>query len=104
MDYSIVMSKKFIDKEWSCGETYESLEWFDITILKPTQEELDSLWEEIKLDDIRVKRDELLKESDFRALPDYSSEHKEAWIQYRQELRDFPSIWVEGMEFPRKPE
>jgi len=30
--------------------------------------------------------------------------NKEAWVLYRQELRDFPALWVEGMEFPTKPE
>jgi len=51
---------------------------------------------------MREQRDRLLKECDHTALPDFP--RRELWLTYRQELRDFPSIWVEGMEFPTKPE
>ena len=44
---------------------------------------------------------ELLKESDHCALPDFPRRDK--WLSYRQELRDFPSVWTEGMSFPEKP-
>ena len=40
MDYSKVLIKYYIDKEWTCNETYESIVWYDKTIEKPTQEEL----------------------------------------------------------------
>ena len=53
---------------------------------------------------MRQERNQLLKDCDFRVLPDYPDTNKEAFIQYRQALRDFPAIWVEGMEFPTKPE
>jgi hypothetical protein len=44
--------------------------------------------------EFRMIRDYLLNESDWVLLPDapISEEKKELWIQYRQELRDFPSI------------
>jgi len=53
---------------------------------------------------MRQERNQLLKESDFRMLPDYPNTNKEAWELYRQELRDFPALWSEGMDFPTKPE
>ena len=53
---------------------------------------------------MRQERNQLLKDCDFRVLPDYPNTNKEAWITYRQELRDFPALWSEGMNFPEKPE
>ena len=52
---------------------------------------------------MREERNQLLKDCDFRVLID-SNNDKEQWTQYRQELRDFPSIWVEGMPFPTAPQ
>ena len=48
MDYSKVLVKHYPQFSWSCGETYESIEWIDTTTEKPTQEHLQSLWEELK--------------------------------------------------------
>jgi len=50
------------------------------------------------------RNNQLLKDCDFRVLPDYPDTNKEAWIIYRQELRDFPALWVEGTSFPSPPE
>lgn len=49
---------------------------------------------EIEIDKIRVKRDELLRLSDFSQLPDapFSSEKKKQYREYRQYLRDLPSL------------
>jgi len=56
----------------------------------------------MEIDIIREKRNKLLQDSDYRALPDFPQRDK--WIVYRQELRDFPSVWVHDMPFPQKPE
>ena len=56
---------------------------------------------------MREKRNELLKECDFKFVSDYphsSDEKKQEWLSYRQSLRDFPSVWEGGMEYPLKPE
>ena len=103
----LVLLKYYADKMWNCGETYESLIWKDTTTEKPTEEELNIKWAEIKIEQMREKRNELFKECDFRFVSDYpfsSEEQKEEWKKYRQSLRDLPSIWVEGMEYPKKPE
>jgi hypothetical protein len=102
MDISKILTKYYLNNSWCCGETYESLEWYDTTIVKPIQEELDLKYDELLLDEMREQRDKLLRECDHCALPDFPS--RELWLTYRQELRDFQSIWVEGMEFPTKPE
>ena len=48
MDYSKVLVKYYPQCSWSCGETYESLKWKDKTTEKPTEEELNVKWEELK--------------------------------------------------------
>jgi len=42
MDYSKLLIKYYIDKEWTCGESYESIVWYDKTEPKPIQEHLES--------------------------------------------------------------
>ena len=60
---------------------------------------MNELYELILVDEMREKRNKLLAETDFRVLPDYDTD-KDLWIDYRQKLRDLPSIWVKDMEFP----
>ena len=103
----LVLIKYYSNNVWICGETYDSLIWKDTTREKPTEEELNIKWAELKIEQMREKRNELLKECDFRFVLDFpsSEEKKEEWKIYRQLLRDLPSIWVEGeTEFPTKPE
>jgi len=59
-------------------ETYESLIWNDKTTEKPTEEELNIKWAELKKEQMREKRNELLKECDFKFVSDYphSSDEK----------------------------
>ena len=101
MDYSIILGKYYLNYSWSCGDTYDSLEWYDTTIPKPTLEELELKYDDLKKDNMREHRDKLLRECDHTALPDYPQ--RDRWLAYRQALRDFPTVWVEGMEFPEKP-
>jgi len=103
MNYSNVLSKFYGDKMWSCGDTYESLEWNDTTIPKPTEDELNLKWNGLLKDLMREERNQLLKESDYTVLPDFPSLNKQSWLDYRQQLRDFPSVWSVGMSFPTKP-
>jgi len=60
---------------------------------EPTQEEL-----------IRGKRDSLLKETDWMVLPD-SSQPSQAWLDYRQALRDIPQQegFPSNVVWPIKP-
>ena len=102
MDYSKILTKYYLNYSWSCGETYETIEWYDTTLAKPTQEHLESLWEDYFKENMRQERNRLLRECDFCALPDFPQRDK--WLAYRQALRDLPSVWTEGMEFPEKPE
>lgn len=101
MDISKILVKYYSGISWTCGDTYDTLEWLDTTMPKPTQEELELKYDDLLVEEMRSRRDELLKECDFRALPDYP--HREAWLDYRQKLRDFPAIWLVGDPFPQPP-
>jgi len=102
MDCSKILLKYYSELAWICGETYETLEWNDTTISKPTEEELDLKYDELLLDEMREERNQLLKDCDYTALPDFPQRDK--WIVYRQELRDFPSVWTPETPFPTSPE
>ena len=66
----------------------------------PTQQECEDYWtttlqNEITLKSLRRKRDFLIKESDAYSLPDFphaTPEKKQEWLDYRQALRDLPSV------------
>ena len=102
VNYREVLLKYYGDIHWKCGKTYESIEWYDETSEKPTKEKLDELYELYLLEQVRQERNQLLQDSDFRVLVDYVKD-KDLWIEYRQKLREFPSIWVKDMEFPTPP-
>lgn len=45
IDYTLILSTNYIGKQWSLnGDSYDGLDWLDSTP-KPTQSELDALWE-----------------------------------------------------------
>ena len=98
----MILLRYYTENSCSCGDTYESLEWTDITP-QPSKEHLENLWIGLSKEMMREERNQLLKESDYTALIDFPSTNKQAWLDYRQELRDFPSVWTEGVPFPSKP-
>ena len=104
MDYSKILGKYYSGYAWICGETYVSLKWLDETLAKPTEAELESLWEDLLLEEMREERNRLLKDCDCKVLVDYPNKNKKAWLSYRRKLRDFPTVWTEGTPFPEKPE
>ena len=68
IDYSQILATNYVGKQWSLsGNSYDGLDWFDSTP-KPTQVELDALWEstqatiaEQKAQAIAVKKSALAK-------------------------------------------
>ena len=101
MDISKLLGKYYSNNEWCCGNTYETLKWYDTETPKPTKEHLESLWNDVLNDDMRKERNKLLSETDYTALPDFPN--RDMYLEYRQKLRDFPAVWSEGMAFPEKP-
>ena len=60
------------------------------------------------MENLRDKRNNLLKQSDWTVLPDSPIADKTAWQTYRQELRDITNglttvEQVEAVAFPTKP-
>ena len=48
IDYALIFSINYVGKQWSLdGDSYDGLNWLD-TSPKPTQAELDALWESTK--------------------------------------------------------
>ncbi len=84
----------------SSNDDYSTLEWDDTnTQPKPTLAECEAAWQEIiseaPMKQLREERDKKLLETDkYTSIPDWphpSEEVKQAWITYRQELRDLPA-------------
>ena len=113
MDIPLVLSNYYKGQNWSLnGENYEGLRWSDEnTLPKPTLEELTNKYDEHRaaqpLRELRTKRNTLLEHTDRYATIDYphpTEEVKQAWLDYRQALRDLPAnttdpenpIWPEA--------
>lgn len=47
IDYSLILCTNYAGKQWSVGDTYDSLLWLDESP-KPTQAELDSQWNAVQ--------------------------------------------------------
>jgi len=54
---------------------------------------------------IRVKRDQLLKDSDWTQLPDAPVKDQQVWAEYRKALRDLPdqANFPEDVKWPKAP-
>ena len=61
----------------------------------PTKAQIETKIAELKAKEpvriLRLQRDRLLAESDWRDLPSYPGSNQEAWRTYRQALRDLPA-------------
>ena len=64
----------------------------------------DTVPDEWYIERMRHQRDRLLAASDWAMTSDAPTD-KQAWSDYRQALRDFPSTWVAGptADFPDPP-
>lgn len=60
----------------------------------PSEEEIQAKIAELEaaepLRQLRIKRNQLLQQTDWRATVDYPNPDKQAWLDYRQALRDLP--------------
>ena len=106
-DYAQILSINYFGKEWTMlGNSYETLTWLDSSP-KPTQEELDALWESTQ--DAKAKKvckaqaKELLAASDWAALPDVGLKNLEEFVTYRGILRGLIISPIANPDFPVKP-
>jgi hypothetical protein len=68
----------------------------------------------VTMKELRKMRDELLINSDWTQLPDIIVDNPTEWLEYRQNLRDFPDLIyqeelatgqrVENLDWPKEPE
>ena len=86
--------------KWTMSDIndYRTLIWNDDTQTKPTQDECNNMYTQIKnekyMETIRFKRDNLLTQTDKFMTSDYphlTPEVKQAWVDYRVSLRNFPT-------------
>ena len=113
MDFSLPLRNLYPNYTWSVpheGDDYDLIVWDETNeIPKPPQEELVTEYKryinERPMVLLREERDKLLTKSDIYTLPDYphpTAEVRQAWLDYRQVLRDFPSTVTPTMnEFGR---
>ena len=86
----------------------DKLIWNDKEELRPTDEEIALKVKELEaaqpLKQLREERNELLMETDYIMVSDYPHTDKQAWIKYRQDLRDLPQTAdLSNVEYPSKP-
>lgn len=57
-------------------------------------------------DEVKSKRDQLLRETDWVGLKDVTVTNEKAWLKYRQDLRDIPQKFSDPSKvvWPTKPE
>ena len=80
------------------------IEWLEPSEVKPSTDQINSMVEQIISEEpmnlLRREREIKLAESDWRLAPDYSSPDQQAWVVYRQALRDLPQQIAEGLVSP----
>jgi hypothetical protein len=92
----------------------ENVVWNSNDVTTPTMEEIQEYYEntykkEKLFEKIRNERDKLLKSTDRYTIPDWphsTDEAKQAWLDYRQALRDLPANTTdpENPAWPTPPE
>ena len=99
-------------KSWHVkNNVYENITCEDgvIPTLDEIQEKIQTLTTEQSWEDLRFKRNRLLKQSDKYSVQDYphpTSEIGQGWLDYRQALRDLPmnTTDVENPVWPTPPQ
>lgn len=106
------------------GDDYDEMRWLDETIEKPSRELINSKIEELKItcayETLRNERNKKLIECDYLFVSDFpykNDESKQAWLNYRQALRDITDtqtpiynfeeetrrLYITGVEWPQTP-
>ena len=80
------------------GDLYSGIEWLDITQLMPTEEEVNAKLSQLQAEEpfklLREERNRRLAECDWIVTKnaEYGYNVSKEWRNYRQALRDLPSI------------
>jgi hypothetical protein len=108
INYTKILVKHYSNKAWSIeGNTYEGINWSDPSP-KPTQSELESLWEttnfELQLEFIKNKAKQLIEKTDWAMLPDVGISNVAEFESYRSILREIIKNPVLNPEYPTEPQ
>ena len=117
MRFDILLKRIRPDSKWKMDDLhvrdYDRIHWLDENTTLPTYEEFEIEWnsyvKEHKLQNLRQERDNILSQTDKYAILDWphpSEEVKQAWLDYRQALRDLPANTTdpENPVWPTPPE
>jgi hypothetical protein len=108
INYSLILVSNYVGKQWALnGDSYDGLDWLDSSP-KPTQAELDALWQPT-LDaqfksKCKAQAKALLAASDWSALPDVQITNKAAFDNYRAILRGYVISPVTDPTWPTEPQ
>lgn len=102
MRFDILLRRLRPTSKWRINDedvnSYDKIQWMDENTSLPTREEFENEWVTyLRVHDmefIRRKRNTLLAQTDYVATIDYphpTPEKKQAWLDYRQALRDLPA-------------
>ena len=119
MNIGDVLCTNYSGKSWilTSPDDYSALEWNDSSE-KPTEEqlrsELSTLENAEPMRRLRIRRDALLKETDWSQGKDVPVGIQSSYVNYRQQLRDLPntatpvlddstSVGISSVTWPTKP-
>lgn len=107
IDYAKIISVNYPNTKWILnGESYDGLDWQD-TSPKPTQSELDSLWQPTQEQQLKnqckIKAKQLISTSDWAALPDVGLKNSADFVTYRGILRGLIITPVADPVWPTEP-
>ena len=119
MNIADVLCTNYGTKSWklTSPDDYSALEWYDVST-KPTEEvlrnELSKLENAEPMRRLRIRRDALLKETDWTQGKDVPVGIQSSYVNYRQQLRDLPStatpmlddstaVGITSVTWPTKP-
>ena len=114
-----VLCTNYSGKSWklTSPDDYSALEWYDASA-KPTEEqlrsELSALENAEPMRRLRIRRDDLLKQTDWSQGKDVPVGIQSSYVNYRQQLRDLPStatpvldsstaVGITSVTWPTKP-
>ena len=119
MNIADVLGTNYGTKSWklTSPDDYSALEWYDASE-KPTEEklrsELTTLENAEPMRRLRIRRDKLLKETDWTQGKDVPVGIQSSYVNYSQQLRDLPStatpvldettaVGITSVTWPTKP-
>ena len=119
MNIEDVLCTNYGTKSWklTSPDDYSTLEWYDAST-KPTEQdlryELSALENAEPMRRLRIRRDALLKETDWTQGKDVPVGIQSSYVNYRQQLRDLPStatpvlddstaVGITSVTWPTKP-